>query len=105
MRDFGKVYSTLGAADHKVPLDLDRIAVFLSAYAEVRPVTSVEAEALPALLAAKRLQRALGRAARHAAGLPLSSNDLAKIEMERARLDWLVRHRDALAAAVVSAVG
>lgn len=99
VHDMAKVYSTVGAPDHKVSLDLARVAAFLSGYAELGQVAEVEAQALPALLVGKRLHRALGRAARQAAGAPLSGNDMAKIELERARLRWLAEHEGALHAA------
>ena len=98
VHDVGKVYTRLGEEDHKVALDLGRIAGFLAAYrGELRP-TAAEIEALPLLLEAKRLKRGLGRRARADAGEPLSRNDHAKIRLEDRRLDWLEEHREAVVA-------
>jgi homoserine kinase type II len=97
VHDVGKVYTRLGEADHKVALNLDRIAELLDAYrSEVRP-TAAEVTALPLLLEAKRLKRSLGRRLRVVQGESLSENDHAKIRMEDSRLAWLDEHRDAVA--------
>jgi homoserine kinase type II len=99
VHDVGKVYTRLGDEDHKVALDLDRVTAVLAAYrAEVR-TSPAEAEALPLLLEAKRLKRALGRISRARAGERLSDNDHAKIRLEDNRLLWLDGHREDLAAA------
>lgn len=98
VHDVGKVYTRLGEADHKVALDLDRIARLLGAYGdEVRP-TAAEVKALPLLLEAKRLKRGLGRRLRLVDGEVLSENDHAKIRLEDSRLAWLDEHRDAVVA-------
>jgi len=98
VHDVGKVYTTLGEEDHKVALDLDRVAVLLAAYREGMSCTAAEVEALPLLLEAKRIKRALGRLSRARAGDQLSENDHAKIALEDSRLHWLDEHRAALAA-------
>jgi homoserine kinase type II len=98
VHDVGKVYTRLGEADHKVALNLDRVAELLDAYGrELRP-TAAEVQALPLLLEAKRLKRSLGRRLRVAHGEPLSENDHAKIRLEDSRLAWLDEHRDDVAA-------
>jgi homoserine kinase type II len=98
VHDVGKVYTRLGEADHKVALNLDRIAELLGAYGrEVRPTTA-EITALPLLLEAKRLKRSLGRRLRAVRGEPLSENDHIKIRLEDSRLAWLDEHRDAVSA-------
>jgi homoserine kinase type II len=97
--DVGKVYTRLGADDHKVALDLDRVREVLGAYTGVVRLTPGEVQALPLLLEAKRLKRLLGRLVRAGAGSPLSANDHAKIDLEHSRLRWLDARRDALAAA------
>jgi homoserine kinase type II len=98
VHDVGKIYTRVGAEDHKVALDLDRVAEVLAAYrGELRP-TPAEVDALLLLLEAKRLKRGLGRRGRARAGEPLSDNDHAKIALEDNRLHWLDRHRDALVA-------
>jgi homoserine kinase type II len=98
VHDVGKVYTRLGDEDHKVALDLDRVAAVLTAYrGEVRTAPA-EVEALPLLLEAKRLKRALGRINRARAGEQLSDNDHAKIHLEDNRLLWLDEHRAELVA-------
>lgn len=92
VHDVGKVYTRAGAADHKVALDLRRVAGLLDAYAGAGALTAAEARALPLLVEAKRLKRALGRIARACRGEPLSVNDHAKIALERRRLRWLDAH-------------
>jgi homoserine kinase type II len=92
VHDVGKVYTSREREDHKVALDLDRVAQFVGAYLGSRSLTPAEVEAVAVLIAAKRAQRALGRAARLQAGEELSENDIVKIRMETARLAWLQDH-------------
>jgi homoserine kinase type II len=94
--DVGKVYTEAGSADHKVRMDLVRVGTLLEAYTETRPLTPAEAAALPLLMEAKRLKRALGRVHRDRAGEPLSANDHAKIALEAQRIAWLDVNRDEL---------
>lgn len=89
LHDIGKVYTEKGRDDHKVVLDLDKIAVFLAGYRELAAIEPVEAEAIGVMIEAKRVKRALGRCERLDAGEVLSENDHIKIDMERARLAWL----------------
>lgn len=96
VHDVGKVYTSPGSEDHKVALDVDRVAQVLVAYREGARPTPVEVEALPLLIEAKRIKRALGRISRARAGERLSDNDQAKIVLEDNRLHWLDEHRDAL---------
>jgi homoserine kinase type II len=96
VHDVGKVYTALGEEDHKVALDLDRVSGILAAYREGVSPTAAEVEALPLLLEAKRIKRALGRINRAWAGELLSDNDRAKIGLEGSRLHWLDEHRAAL---------
>ncbi len=98
VHDVGKIYTLREREDHKVALDLDRVVEFVSAYRENCAITPAEAEAVGILIAAKRAQRALGRAARLAAGEVLSENDIVKIRMETARLAWLQDNLEALRA-------
>jgi homoserine kinase type II len=70
----------------------------LAAYREGMSCTAAEVEALPLLLEAKRIKRALGRLNRARAGDQLSDNDHAKIALEDSRLHWLDEHRAALSA-------
>lgn len=103
--DVGKVYTEAGSADHKVRLDLSRVHALLAAYTGTRSLTQAEAAALPLLLEAKRLKRALGRVQRDRAGEALSANDHAKIALEESRIGWLDEHRDALSRTCASFVG
>jgi homoserine kinase type II len=98
VHDVGKVYTQKGADDHKVALDLSRVARLLEAYSEIGSLTPAEQAALPLLLEAKRLKRALGRLQRRQDGDPMSDNDHAKIAQENRRLQWLDDHRDDLSA-------
>jgi homoserine kinase type II len=98
VHDVGKVYTSVGEDDHKVALDLDRVADVLVAYREGSQPSPEEIDALPLLLEAKRLKRGLGRRGRVQAGEQLSDNDHAKIALEDSRLHWLDEHRDALVA-------
>ncbi|MGY1638540.1 phosphotransferase enzyme family protein [Geodermatophilus sp. SYSU D00742] len=99
VHDVGKIYTRLGADDHKVALDLPRVTELLAAYGREVRLTAAEAEAVPLLVEAKRLKRGLGRRVRVCAGEPLSANDHAKIRLEDSRLAWLDEHRDDLVAA------
>jgi homoserine kinase type II len=99
VHDAGKVYTVLGEEGHKVALDLDRVSEVLVAYREGVSATAAEVAALPLLLEAKRIKRALGRLDRALAGERLSVNDHAKVTLEDRRLHWLDEHRGALAAA------
>jgi UDP-N-acetyl-D-glucosamine dehydrogenase len=92
------VYTSSGADDHKVALDLDRVAALLAAYVDQSGwLTSAEAIALPLLIECRDLKRTFGRLARLHSGEPLSVNDHAKFGMERNRVRWLHDHRDELA--------
>jgi homoserine kinase type II len=104
VHDVGKVYTSLGEADHKVALDLGRVTELLAAYGQDLRPTAAEVEALPLLLEAKRLKRGLGRRSRARDGETLSDNDHAKIRLEEYRLAWLDEHHDALAAALRNAL-
>ena len=102
--DVGKIYTQLGAPDHKVALDLCRVRGLLEGYADAGgALTGTEAAALPVLVEAKRLKRALGRLHRHHRGEPLSGNDLLKIQLERNRLRWLAAHREQVVEACATA--
>ena len=101
--DVGKVYTQKSADDHKVALDLSRVAGMLEAYREIGTITPAEEAALPLLMEAKRLKRALGRLRRREDDEPLSDNDHAKIAQESRRLQWLDDHRDDVATACAGA--
>jgi homoserine kinase type II len=91
--DVGKVYTVSGDPDNKLRFDLHRVQSLLTAYTGEVPLQPAEADALPLLLEAKRLKRALGRMQRAEAGEPLSDNDRDKIALEQRRLAWLDEHR------------
>lgn len=94
VHDFAKVYGDPASPDYKVHLDRAVVARFVGAYQDVSPLTPEELEAVPLLLLAKRLKRALGRYARLLAGDALSPNDLRKIVLELARVRSLGRGED-----------
>ena len=96
VHDFAKVYGDPASPDYKVHLDRTVASRFVDAYQAVSPLSAAELEAVPALLVAKRLKRALGRYARLLAGEPLSDNDLRKIELELARVRSLGQGDDLL---------
>jgi homoserine kinase type II len=86
VHDFAKVYGDPGSADYKVHLDPAVAARFVSGYQADGGLSDDEVEAVPQLLMAKRLKRALGRYARLLAGEALSDNDHRKIALELARV-------------------
>lgn len=88
--DFAKIYGDPGSPDYKVHLDPAVAARFMGAYQHVTPLLPAEVEAIPLLLIAKRLKRALGRYVRLLGGDSLSDNDLRKIALELARVRSLV---------------
>lgn len=92
LHDIGKIYTEEGRSDHKVALDLPKMADFLTGYRELGALSPAEAEAVPLIISARRLNRGLGRAQREQSGEPVSGNDLLKIRLETARLEWLQDH-------------
>jgi len=103
LHDFAKVYGDPASPDYKVPLDPQAASQFLSSYQEIQPLESAEVEALPALLVAKRLKRALGRYERLCEGEELTEGDVRKIGLELARVRWLETHGRELQAALSTA--
>ncbi len=104
VHDFAKVYGDPASPDYKVHLDPAVAARFVGAYQAVSPLAPEELEAVPLLLVAKRLKRALGRYTRLLAGEALSGNDLRKIALELARVRSLA-HDGGLAPAMAAAAG
>lgn len=92
LHDLGKIYTDHGRDDHKVALDLAKMADFLTGYRELGGLTPAESEAIPLIISARRLNRGLGRAVRASSGEPLSGNDRRKIQIESTRLEWLQDH-------------
>lgn len=99
VHDFAKRYGDPQSDDYKVALDLDVASRFLRAYSEGNPPVEAEIEALPALLAAKRLHRSLGRYSRLLDGLT-TPGDAPKVILEMARVRWLATHADQLQTAL-----
>jgi homoserine kinase type II len=95
VHDFAKLYGDPGSDDYKVHLDRTVAGRFVAAYHSLAPLSAAEVEAIPMLLVAKRLKRALGRFARLLSGEPLSVNDHKKIALELARVRSLTE-RDGL---------
>ena len=105
VHDFAKVYGDPDSPDYKVHLDRAVAARFVDAYQAVSTLTPAELEAVPVLLRAKRLKRALGRYARLLAGDSLSANDFRKITLELARVRSLGEDDDLLRAVARSGSG
>ncbi len=61
LHDFAKVFGERGSRDFKVPLYLEVVSGFLGAYLQANPLERAEVEALPVLLAASPLKRAIGK--------------------------------------------
>ena len=99
VHDFAKLYGQPGSADHKVALDLEVAERFLRIYRQEQALGAPEVEALPAVLVAKRLTRALGRYPRLLAG-GATPGDVAKIRLELARVRWLEASASELGAAL-----
>ncbi|HYH48861.1 MAG TPA: phosphotransferase [Acidimicrobiia bacterium] len=95
VHDFAKLYGDPESIDYKVHLDPAVAGHFVGAYHAEAPLSAAEVEAIPLLLLAKRLKRALGRYERLLAGEPLSVNDVKKIALEVARVRSLTE-RDGL---------
>ena len=103
LHDYAKVYGDPDSPFFKVPLDFGVVAHFAAAYQGIAPLEPSEVEALPALLMAKRLKRALGRYDRLLEEQPLSRGDINKIRLEMTRVRWLDEHSADLRAAVAGA--
>jgi homoserine kinase type II len=101
VHDYAKVYVDADSPNHKVPLDVPVAARFLRAYQEVNPLTDTELDALPALLAARRLKRFLRKCRKWFDGIrDFSDGDARKLQRETARVRWLESHEAELEAAL-----
>ena len=98
--DFGKVWGEAGSPDFKVPLELRIVSEFLDAYQEINPLEEAEIEALPTLLAARPLKRALGKYRSMIEEARVSQGHVRKTAQEVARVRWLVDHGKALRTAL-----
>jgi Ser/Thr protein kinase RdoA (MazF antagonist) len=92
LHDFARVFGERGSPDFKVPLDLEVVSGFLGAYLQVNPLEPAEVEALPALLAARLLKRALGKYCSMIEEARVSQGHVRKTAQEVARVRWLEAH-------------
>jgi homoserine kinase type II len=101
LHDWAKVYTARGMEDHKVLLDLDVVARFMAAYRTQTELGPEELQAIPALLAARPLSRALRKCRKRLDGeAELTEGDLGKVVRESGRVLWLEAHAAELAAAL-----
>lgn len=102
LHDFGKIYGDPTSPDHKVALDIDVIAGFMRAYSELEPPSPPELEAVPLMMRAKRIKRAMGKTLKYLRVGELPPNEGKKLHMELRRLRWLDDHDAELRAAVAA---
>lgn len=81
-----------GSPDFKVPLDLEVVSAFFRAYLQVNPLELAEVVALPALLAARPLKRAIGKYRSMIEEARVSQGHVRKTAQEIARVCWLEAH-------------
>jgi hypothetical protein len=86
------VFGERGSPDFKVPLDLEVVSGFLGAYLQANPLEPAEVEALPALLAARPLKRAIGKYRSTIEEARVSQGHVRKTAQEVARVRWLDAH-------------
>ena len=101
LHDFGKVWGDPGSPDFKVPLDLRIVSEFLDAYREINRLEEAEIEALPTMLAARPLKRALGKYRSMIEDLQISHGHVRKAAQEVARVRWLEARQQELQAMLV----
>jgi homoserine kinase type II len=92
LHNFAKVLGERGSPDFKVPLDMEVVSMFLGAYLQANPLEPAEVEALPALLAARSLKRALGKYCSMIEEARVSQGHVRKTAQEVARVRWLEAH-------------
>jgi Ser/Thr protein kinase RdoA (MazF antagonist) len=92
LHTFAKVFGEHGSPDFKVPLDLEIVSGFLGAYLQANPLEPAEVEALPALLAARPLKRAIGKYRSMIEAELVSQGHVRKTAQEVARVRWLEAH-------------
>lgn len=100
LHDFGKVWGDPGSPNFKVPLDLEVVSDFLGAYREVAAPEPAELEALPAVLRARPLKRALGKYRSTVEDGQTSRGHLRKAAQEVSRARWLEANERELRAAL-----
>ena len=76
----------------KVPLDLEIVSQFFGAYLQANPLELGEVVALPALLAAIPLKRAIGKYRSMIEEARVSQGHVRKTALEVARVRWLEFH-------------
>jgi hypothetical protein len=89
LHDLAKVFGERGSPDFKVPLDLKVVSGFLGAYLQANPLEPAEVEALPALLDARSLKRAIGKYRSMIEEARVTQGHLRKSAQEVARVRWL----------------
>jgi Ser/Thr protein kinase RdoA (MazF antagonist) len=89
LHDFAKVFGERGSTGFKVPLDLKVVSGFLGAYLQANPLEPAEVEALPAVLAARPLKRAIGKYRSRVEEARVSQGHVRKTAREVARVRWL----------------
>ena len=92
LHDFARVFGERGSPDFKVPLDLEIVSEFLGAYLQANPLELAEVVALPALLAARPLKRAIGKYRSMIEEARVSQGHVRKTAQEIARVCWLEAH-------------
>jgi Ser/Thr protein kinase RdoA (MazF antagonist) len=92
LHDFARVFGERGSPDFKVPLDLEIVSEFLGAYLQDNPLELAEVVALPALLAARPLKRAIGKYRSMIEEARVSQGHVRKTAQEIARVCWLEAH-------------
>ena len=75
-----------------VPLDLEVVSEFFDAYLQFNPLELFEVVALPALLAARPLKRAIGKYRSMIEEARVSQGHVRKTAQEIARVCWLEAH-------------
>jgi homoserine kinase type II len=103
LHDFGKIYGDPASPDFKVALDLDRVAAFMAAYGEIETPSPAELEAVPLMMRAKRIKRAMGKTLKYLRAGDVPPNEGKKLHMELRRLRWLDEHDAGLREAVAGA--
>jgi homoserine kinase type II len=92
LHDFAKVFGARGSPNFKVPLDLEVVSGFFGAYLQANPLEPAEVEALPVLVAARSLKRAIGKYCSMIEETRVSQGHVRKTAQEVARLRWLEAH-------------
>jgi homoserine kinase type II len=92
LHNFAKMFGERGSPEFKIPLDLEVVSEFFGAYLQANPLELAEVVALPALLAAKPLKRAIGKYRSMIEEARVSQEHVRKTAQEIARVRWLEAH-------------